>query len=285
MKNSFIVLLLSLLLYSGSEAKENIFISNAFYGEDIDKVNYKDAKTAMKIWLDKLANQIGARSELIFYTDFAVLQEDAKRGKVNTLILSPISYLKNLRYCKNNFHQGWIKTERDGKPFFRFVLLSRKDMKKKDEYMVRYFRYSTISKTVAQMYGWKHHKRFTFQKTAKESKPVLDLFFKKCDYAIVKEETWNLMQELNPQLHDKLEVIYKSDRIFIDMISLFSNKLSDESKNVYLQAISAINTTEAGGQLMRLFKFNGLIRIDDNQFKALEDYYQQYLAQKAQHVH
>ena len=284
MKNFFIVLLLLLngYLYA-TDIKDEIFISNAFYGEDIDKVNYKDAKTAMGIWLDELANQIGATSELIFYTDFKALQEDAKKGKVNTLILSPISYLKNLEYCKTHFHQGWLKRERDGKPFFSFVLLSRKDMQKKDKYMVHYFRYSTISKIVAQMYAWEHHQKFLFKKTPKESKPVLDLFFKKCDYAIVGEETWLLMQELNPQLKAKIKVVYKSDRIFVDLISLFSNKLSQRNRDTYFKAIAAINTTEAGKQLMRLFKFNGLIRIDDNQFKPLESYYQRYLKAKAIH--
>jgi len=285
MKKNFIVLLLSLLIYLDLNAQEDIFISNAFYGEDIDKVNYKDAKTAMRIWLNELANTIGAQSELIFYTDFHKLKEDATKGKVNTLILSPISYLKNLDYCKTHFHQGWLKRERDGKPFFRFVLLKRKDEKDKAEYKIHYFRYSTISKIVAQMYAWEHKKRFLFQKTPKESKPVLDLFFKKCDYAIVREETWNLMQELNPQLKEKIQIAYKSDRIFVDLISLFSNKLSDRNREAYFKAIRAINTTEAGKQLMRLFKFNGLIRTDDNQFKPLEDYYTNYLKAKAIHVH
>ena len=283
MKNFFVVFLLLIVYCSYLEAKEEIFISNAFYGKDIDKVNYKDAKIAMGIWLDELANRIGAKSELIFYTNFNELKKDAKKGKVDTLILSPISYLRNLEYCKSHFHQGWLKRQRDGKPFFRFVLLQRKDTYLKDEYLVHYFRYATTSKIVAQMYGWKYKKNFRFKKVAKESKPVLDLFFKKCDYAIVREETWQLMQELNPQLQEKIKIAYRSERIFLDLISLFSTQLGQKDREAYFKAIKAINTTEAGKQLMRLFKFNGLVRIDDNQFKALEDFYKEY--QKAKVLH
>jgi len=281
MKILFVIFLFSLAIF----AKESFTISNAFYGEDIDKVNYKDAKTAMDMWIKELAKNMDAKSELTFYTDFDKVKQARAKGKVDMLLLSPISYLKNLHYCKTHFDQGWLKKEDDGKPFFRLIILKRKNSKVKKVYRVHYYEYSTTAKMVAEIYGWENYLQMTFQKTLKESKPVLDLFFKKCDYAVVQEHTWNLMQELNPQLTQKLEIVHKSKRIFVDLISLFSNRLSQKDKDAYFRVIGAINTTAAGKQLMRLFKFNGLIRIDNEQFSPLENYYQEYIQLREKHVH
>jgi len=283
----FIVLFIQTSLFGAVEAEikpsDMRVISNAFYGEDIDKINYKDAKMAMDIWLKKMADKLGASSTLSFFTDFDVVKEAKKAGKVDTLILSANSYLKYLPYCKSEFSQGWMKLEKDGKPFFRFVILRRKKLEPKEEYIVDYYKYAKISKLVGQMYAWQNGLKFVFEDTPKSSKPVLDLFFHKADFAIVKEETWNLMQELNPQLSQELVVVHKSDRIFMDIITLFSNQLSQKDKDIYIKAIEAINTTPDGKQLMELFKFNGLTKMGEDQFKEMEHFYQNYKKLKAQY--
>jgi len=283
----FIVFLCSTYLLEAKEAEikpaKMRVISNAFYGEDIDKINYKDAKMAMDIWLKKMADKLGASSTLSFFTDFDAVKKAKKAGAVDTLILSSHSYLKYLPYCKAEFSQGWMKMEKDGKPFFRFVILRHKNFAKKDEYVIDYYQYSKTSKLVAQMYAWENGLSFIFEPVPKRSKPVLDLFFHKADFAIVKEETWNLMQELNPQLSKELEVVHTSDRIFVDIITLFSNHLSQKDKDIYIRAIEAINTTPDGKQLMELFKFNGLTKMGEDQFRDMEQFYQKYKVLKAQH--
>jgi len=283
MIRNFVVFLFLLVLSQQAIAEKEIDISNAFYGKDLDQVNYKDAQSAMRLWLHKLAKIAKVESNLHFYHDFDKLQKAVKRGKVDAIFLSPMSYVENEHYLKQNFAQGWLKKEEDGKPFFRYILLKRKESPSKGLYLVEYFRYGTISKSVVQMYGWQHHLHFKFKKTLKESKPVLDLFFKKCDYAIVKASTWSLMQELNPQLTQQLKVVHTSKRVFVDMVALFSKRMSKEGKKKYIESMNAINTTEAGRQLMRLFKFNGLIFVKGNEFAPLEVYYSKYLKTKAKH--
>jgi len=277
----FLVFVSFVLLFSyNSFAKEQIFINNAFYGEDIDKLSYKDAKTAMNIWLSKLASRFNASSKLVFYTDFQKLSQDINAQKVDTLILSAPSYLKNLDFCKSHFKQGWIKAERDNKPFYRFVILSRKDAQPKQKYLVKFYHFAPMAKMVAQSYAWDHNMSVVFEESPKPTKPILDLFFKKCDLAVVKRESWELMQELNPQLTKKLFVKYETKRIFMDLVSLFSKQISKEDKELYFKAIDAINTTQEGHQLMRLFKFNGLLRLDYKQIAPMEAFYFYYLAQE-----
>jgi ABC-type phosphate/phosphonate transport system substrate-binding protein len=280
---SFTYLFANVQESSGNKLKNIRVIANAFYGEDIDKINYKDAKMAMDIWIKKMADKLGASSTLAFFTDFDAVKKAKKEGKVDTLILSAHSYLKYLPYCKAEFSQGWMKIEKDGKPFFRFVILGHKDFVKKDEYVVEYYQYSQTSKLVGEIYAWKHGLHTVFKPVAKSSKPVLDLFFHKADLAVVKEETWNIMQELNPQLTKELRVMHYSDRIFVDIITLFSNQLSQKDKDIYIKAIEAINTTPDGKQLMELFKFNGLTKMGEDQFKEMEKFYRKYQELKAQY--
>jgi len=285
MKKLLLFFIFTFFCQSTLYTKEQTIIINAFYGGDIDKVNYKDAKTAMDIWIKKLANKVGVSSKLLFYTDFSLLKQDIKDQKIDALILSPYSYLHHLQFCKKYFYQGWMKQEKDGKPFYKYVLLSKKNIDdSKDEYMLHYYKYSKISKIIAQTYSWEHQKKFIFQQTATESKPVLNLFFGKCDYAIVKEKTWYLMQELNPQLSQTLQTVYTSPRIFQDLIALFSKHLNQKDRDAYYKAITSLTTTPAGKQLMKLFKFNGLIYFKKDQLYPLEQYYKHYLQLKERYA-
>ncbi|WP_457743309.1 PhnD/SsuA/transferrin family substrate-binding protein [Sulfurimonas sp.] len=285
MKKFIAILLLSIISISTLNAKPDLFISNAFYGEDLDSINYKDAKTAMNLWLQKTSKKLHTSSDLIFYDNFQTLKEDKdKHHKVDVLILSPYSYLQHLNYCKKNFTQGWLKSQKDGKPFYRFVLLKRKnDSINNKEIAIEYYQYHKISKLVVQKYAWNHHLDASYVAVGKMPKPVLDLFFKKCDMAIVSDKRWNLMKELNPQLAQQLELVDTTPRIFPDMISLFANSMSKKQRNVYFQALNDLKTTPSGKQLMRLFKFNALVRISNNQFISLEKFYKEYLRLKALH--
>jgi len=283
-----LLILLSHTYLSGSkEVSQGIedmhVITNAFYGQDIDKINYKDAKVAMDIWIKKMASKLGASSTLLFFKDFDAVKKAKEEGSIDTLILSANSYLQHLEYCKAEFSQGWMKLEKDGKPFFRFVILRRKDLPSKKSYTMEYYRYSKISRTVAEVYGWERGIAFSFKAVAKPSKPVLDIFFKKADYGIVKEQSWLLMQELNPQLKEDIELVYTSDRIFVHIITLFSKHLSKKDKETYIKAIEAINETPEGKQLMELFKFNGLTKMGDSQFQEMENFYKRYQSLKQLH--
>jgi ABC-type phosphate/phosphonate transport system substrate-binding protein len=151
---------------------------------------------------------------------------------------------------------------------------------KKDTYSMCYYEYSKISKIVTQTYAWENNIEFYYKKLPKESKLILEVFFNKCDMTIVKESTWDLMTELNPQINSNISVVYKTKRIFADIITLFSKNLDEKSKNIYIKAIEAIDNTPDGKQLMELFKFNGLVHIKNSEINPLKEFYQKYLLLK-----
>ncbi len=282
MKRLFVVLTLLLIGITSLQAEKKLLITNAFYGADMDKVSYSSAKLALNLWLTKMTKTIsGATSQILFYTDFSHLKKDTQeKGKIDTLITSSYTYMLHSNFYKKYFNKGWVKTESDGKPFLSYVILKRKDAQVKKNSIVHYYRYSKISEIIMQKYSMEHNLNLKYASTKKESKPVLDLFFKKCDIAIVNEFSWKLMQELNPQLSRSLVVTHKTDRIFTPIFSLFSRNIKERKKKLYLRAIKDIGITESGKQLMQIFKFNKLIKLDNSKLTRIEKYYKNFLKLK-----
>jgi len=285
MKRLLVVFALLLIGMTSLQAEKKILIENAFYGADIDKVSYDGAKLALNLWLKQMTKNVsGVNSRMLFYTDFNHLKKDTQNGeKIDALIISSYSYVIHSKFYKKYFDKGWVRTEKDGKPFLSYVILKRKGIQIKKNSIVHYHKYSKISKIIIQKYAMEHNLNLKYISTKKESKPVLDLFFKKCDVAIVNEFGWELMQELNPQLGQSLVVVYKTDRIFAPMFSLFSKNMSSHKEKLYLKAMKDIRTTEDGKQLMQMFKFNKLIELDNNRLSGVEKFYNNYLVAKKEH--
>ncbi len=282
MKRLLIVLALLSIGITSLQAERKIVITNAFYGAGMDKVAYSSAKLAINLWLTKMTKTIsGATSQILFYIDFSQLKKDTQeKGKIDTLITSSYAYMLHPDFYKKYFNKGWIKTESDGKPFLSYVILKRKNTQVKKNSIAHYYKYSKISKIVIQKYSMEHNLNLRYESTKKESKPALDLFFKKCDVAIVNEFSWKLMQELNPQLSHSLVAIHKTDRIFTPVFSLFSRKMEEKKKKLYLGAIKDIGISESGKQLMQIFKFNKLIKLNNSSLNKIEKFYKNFLALK-----
>jgi len=284
MKWLLVVLALLSIGMTSLQAEKKILIDNAFYGADMDKVSYDGAKLALNLWLKQMTKNVSdLDSRMLFYTDFNCLKKDTQDEKIDALILSSYSYVTHSSFHKKYFDNGWVKTEMDGKPFFSYVILKRKGTQIENNSIVHYHQYSKISKIIVEKYAMEHNLNLEYISTKKESKPVLDLFFKKCDVAIVNEFAWELMRELNPQLSQSLDVIHKTDRIFTPMFALFSKKMSSRKKKLYLEAMKDIRTTEDGKQLMQMFKFNKLIKLNHSQLSGVEKFYKNYLIMKKEH--
>jgi len=278
MKWLLVVLALLSIGMTSLQAEKKIIIDQAFYGADMDEVSYEDAKLALNLWLKKMnKNMSGFSAKILFYSEFRQLKNDIQEGKIDALILSSYSYAMHSDFYKKYFHDGWIRTEEDEKPFLSYVILKRKEARIKQNSIVHYYKYSKISKIIIEKYELEHNLNLGHIGVKKNSKPVLDLFFKKCDMAIVDQFSWKLMQELNPQLSQSLVVIHKTDRIFSPLFSLFSKNMNNNKKRIYLKAIKEIATTENGKQLIQMFKFNRLIKFDGAKLHGVEKFYKNYL--------
>ncbi|WP_457746609.1 PhnD/SsuA/transferrin family substrate-binding protein [Sulfurimonas sp.] len=268
-------LLISGLLWSNLWAAYTTNIG--FIGDHITEVNYANAKSAMKIWIKQMSKDININATIEFYNNFDDFFSDYKKGKVESVIMSPYVYLKYQKKFDKDFHRGWVKIRNEySKDYLmKYLLISRRDIDytKQREFIALHKQEDLLAKLVLTDFEHQDKKRYTIRTSTSESKAILDIFFKKADLALIHKESWDIAIELNPQLSKKLYIVHKTDKIFVDMISLLANTMPDNIKDLYLNAMTNINTSEQGRQLMAIFKFNGTVEVSTDDFKAMKKYY------------
>jgi len=274
MKILFVILLGSLFV---SKLSAIYTTKIGFIGEHITEVNYANAKSAMKIWIAQMSKDIHIKSTIKFYNNFDDFYKDYQNNIVESVIMSPYIYLNHHKAFDRDFHRGWVKilNEHSKEYLMNYVLIARKDTgySNKKEFVTLHKQEDLLSKLILTDFENKDKKKYTLQSTKSESKAILDIFFKKADLALVHSESWAIATELNPQLSKKLFIVHNTEKIFVDMISLLANTMPENVKDIYLNAMSNINTTEQGRQLMAIFKFNGTVEITTDNFEPMKKYY------------
>jgi hypothetical protein len=274
-------LVLSNTLYAESE-KTVV----AFLGEDISEINFSEAKIAMKLWIDEVSTSNDINAEIMFFKTFDAFYEAYLTQKVESVFLSPYTYLKYSDQIDRHFYYGWSKLFNASSKNTRYYLVaSQKADANKKVKSIALFKDDHLAKMIADTMILNHtllhkDKNFEFDLIQKESKVLLTTFFNKNDYCIVREEIWNIALDLNPQVGKHLKIIAKTEKIFFSLISLISNEMPPQLREAYLQTIKNLDKTKTGRQLMRLFRFRGVQPITTEDLKPLKDYYRNYLRLK-----
>ena len=93
----------------------------------------------------------------------------------------------------------------------------------------------------------------------KDSRLILDVFFRKLDVCLVAKHSYELMVELNPQIKDKLKIMYSS-HVYTHGLLCFTNVLNDESSaNDLMKTISDMEKYQEGKQMLKLLKINDIV--------------------------
>jgi len=91
------------------------------------------------------------------------------------------------------------------------------------------------------------------------AKVVLPVFFKKSKAAIVTEESFKLISEINPQLDKELRVIFKSPNYIFAVACLNLQTKDPELRKIFLDILGNLHTEPFGRQLLDLFRVEKLI--------------------------
>jgi hypothetical protein len=258
----------------------------AFLGEDISEINYSEAQIAMKLWIDEVSTSHDIDAEIMFFKSFDPFYEAYQTKKVESIIFSAYTYLKYSDRLHPHFYHGWSKVF-NGSSFttkYYLVRSTKADLNKK-EISIALFKDDYMAKMIVEKMILDHtlpldDKKLEFDVIKKESKVLLNTFFKKSDYCLVREETWNTAIDLNPQIGKQLKIVVQTDKIFFSLISLIANEMSPQLRESYFKTIKNLDKSKEGRQLMTLFKFQGMAPITTEDLKPLRDYYHEYLRLK-----
>ncbi len=250
-----------------------------FIGEDISALNYSEAKIAIRMWAKKVADASDKQVHIKFYKTYNDFENSMQNDNVDSIILTSFSYLKYKEKIKENFDYGWLKLYDNDSFFTRYLFIGHTQTQYDNDNILKvfYFLDDNIAKMILNKMAQGEQKKFKLTAVKKESKALLNIFFKKDAYCLISEPVWKMAVELNPQIKKDLKIIHKTDKIFFTLISLMSKHTSKKTQEDYIQAINDLDTTEFGKQLMNLFKFNGIKVITVNELAPLEEYYSSYI--------
>lgn len=280
-----IILFLSFSLYANAEHYK-FEAKFGFLSGGTLLANFKDARIAVRAWLEDVANRYESSLDVIFYDTSKELYEDLKKNKIHMGVFDLPFFFRNkddiykngtnfwsLSMNKTNFSQYYLISSID-KNYNNFKNIRNKKISLKKGNRVAYVWLDKNSLKENKASAKRVLSEIKYER--KESTVILNVFFKKTDFAVVSKKTWDTMVELNPSISKKLKVIDKSDKIHYPFIGLFSKKAPEDSVKAFFSLSSDLKNLEGSEQIISMLKFDKIFKVDAESLIPLEKFYNEY---------
>lgn len=287
---SLIKLLIVLSFIISSYAEEKIESRYGFL-ESILSSSFPDAKVAAKVWLEDMVSvNYTGKVNIEFYDSSDTLYQDFVNKKLDMVVLDLNFFFKNKRNILKISDNFW-SLNNIGSRYSQYYLVAKKSLNAKDFKSIKNKRIS-LRKNDTSARVWLDTNLLNSNKSSsanilkeinlvkKENTALLSVFFNKSDFAIVRKQIWDISSELNPSIKKKIEIIQKSEKIHIPFIGLFSKDVDKESTKSFFELSNNINNLNGGKQLVELMKFDSLFKIENEELKKLDKYYEEYFKLK-----
>ncbi|MGA1939540.1 PhnD/SsuA/transferrin family substrate-binding protein [Arcobacter sp. YIC-310] len=282
---TIIILSLTLNLYSSD--KNYKFESTYGFTQNGTILNrFKDARVAMKTWLEDIAESYEGKLTLRFYDNDRVLYNDFKKGKVEMIVLNLPFYFKYESEINKDAINLWsIAMSKDR--YIKYYLITSKDSGIKS---FKDIKNKSISINITDNVGsiWLDKNSLVYFKASykdifsevhlasKESTALLNVFFKKRDLAVVTKKTWDTMIELNPGILDKIKIIEETKQKHLPFIGFFSKYANKTSIDTFFELSENLKELKGSRQIIELLKFDSVFKVEKNSLTGLKNYYREY---------
>lgn len=294
--NFFIIILLlnsNLLANNSSETNSKTYEFSSTFGflQTGTILNrFKDARVAVKVWLEDIALSYGGDLTLKFYDNTDTLYEDFKNQKVDMIVLNLPYYFENKVKIDNESVELWSIAMSEDR-YVKYYLITSKNSNINS---FRDVKGKTISLATNDTVGnvWLDKNALKLFKTTytnvfkeihpvlKESTALLNVFFKKRDLALISKRTWDTMNELNPSIKNKIKIIDETKEKHLPFIGFFSKYTDKRSIDAFFELSANLEDLRGSSQVIDLLKFKKVIKINEESLVDLENYYNEYLKLK-----
>jgi hypothetical protein len=251
-----IILNLSISLYAEPKFESKF----GFLSEGTLLASFKDARVALKVWLEDVAVDYNGKLDIKFYDTSSALYGALKDGELDMVVLDLPFFFKNKDDIVKNADNFWSLRMSNIK-YPQYYLVGKKSLKAKNFKDIKDKR---ISLKEGDLGAWvwldknsllsnkkpssKTLKSILLKK--KESTAMLNVFFNKSDFAIVRKETWDIVSELNPSIKRKVEIISKSKKIHIPFIGAFRKDTTGISIEAFFRLSNNLRKIEGSDQII-----------------------------------
>jgi len=243
----------------------------------------KDVRAAADVWLVELGKAHGLRAASHIYDNIHDIVADFGAGKLDMVGGTALDYL----YLDERFEvEVAFVGMRHGRKAASYRVLARADsgvegvkdlhgkrlaMKKGEDVGLLYLNVLLLRERLGEapsVFG-------SIQRTQKYSRAVLAVFFGKADACIVREDVWETMVALNPQIGRRLKVLASSPEL-VDRVLFFRKAYNQELKDLILRQAVCLNETPAGMQLLTLFRMDSTALLRESDLDSVRDLLKEY---------
>ncbi|UTJ07093.1 PhnD/SsuA/transferrin family substrate-binding protein [Arcobacter roscoffensis] len=282
----FLTILLLNINLNANEKKYEFSSTFGFLQTGTILNRFKDARVAMKVWLEDIASSYGGDLSLKFYDSNNTLYKDFVDHRVDMIVLNLPYYFINREKIDKDAIDFWsIAMSKDR--YIKYYLISSKNSKINNFNDIKGKSISiTSNDTVGNI--WIDKKSLQTFRTSyknifseihpvlKESTALLNVFFKKRDLAVVTKKTWDTMVELNPSIKNKIKIIDETKENHLPFIGFFSKYADKRSIDAFFELSANLRDLKGSSQVIDLLKFESIFKVKEESLIELENYYKEY---------
>lgn len=295
----YLLLILQINLYSNTQNIDNNkelknLVKFGFVSSFQILVDYKDARDSLSSWVEKIGNKKYVELKVLFYDSKEELFVDYIKGNLDMIVLDFDYYTQNRKKIDELSDYFWSMAFLPTKEL-SYCLVKRKDVVFNDYFDLKNKTIS-IKKMELLPNDWIDKKslentnlqlssiakKILFE--SKESTLLLNVFFKKSDFAVIRKETWNTMIELNPAIGKNLQLLECSQTNFAPFIGFFSKKLSKANKDLFFDVVGKLSKYEDSEQLFSILNFDHIFEIQKEQIEDILNFYEDYNKLKQKYI-
>jgi len=242
-------------------APVRLAISESVMGE----VNLNDARAAMQIWINRMAQDINLMIDLKLIDTQAIL-DCARRGQVDALALNVVEY----RQIADLLDSSQIVNAAGAAGLEQYVILAKRnggirqlgDLKGHRLCALKTPRMCVAPAWLFTILAEGHYgpaEQFfgSVATDAKVSRVVLPVFFGQAEACLASKRGFDMMCELNPQVAGDLTVLASSPALVVNFY-IFRKNYERVQREKVIRAMSSLHSSPAGRQLATLFQFEEL---------------------------
>ena len=252
----------------------------AYDSSSMNSFSKKDMMIATQIWVKEVIKGTDYKVEFNYYDDMSKMAEDLNEEKIDLMTGFGLNFIKyfNLSKLENAFGVG----SKNGQKEVFIVVVSKEkhinsiaDLKDKsigvnvdDDIAKLYIKTKIYETTKAQ-----NVKIVEFKS---RQRALLKLFFSKVDAVVTTNKSYELLQELNPQVSSKLKIIDTTD-IQATSFGFFRKSLDPKVKKSLAKMALNLDTDEYGKQLLLIYKTEAIRESKIEDLDPIKELYERSL--------
>lgn len=276
LKFIFILLFFSSITFAKENSSNIGVLANKIFSTQ------KEAIVASKIWTEYCAQRGYENVFVKFYNDEKILLNAYINNEVDSIIITYDMYYKNKNILENISKRRWIPSVTED-IFEQYYLIKNKNSKvtfnNLNNQVIYYKNY--VAKTWLELIILKQYKKraskvlLEIEDIVKPQKLIMSVFFDENILSIISKKYYEDMVELNPQIKHKIQIIKKSDKIFVSGIG-FTNKKHNTYYDSMIPDLQKDISKNGRVKLTNAIKLHNLYNVSNDELKPLNDFFNEY---------